>query len=146
MRPIHQYVISHVAADSHLLVDRHVPQTAAGFPALIMNPYAPHTIGARGRACQECHGNTKAAGLGDGIRSIEKKGEFTPLWQAETKIPGLTFRWNALVDEKGNPLQHSSHPSAGPLDAATVSRLLNPSDRHRALWYRYLSGDNESKP
>ncbi len=146
MRPIHQYVISHVDADSRVLVDSHIPQTAAGFPALIVNPYAPHTIGARGRACQECHGNTKAAGLGDGTRSIEKKGEFTPLWQPETKVPGLSFRWNALVDENGNPFQHSSHPSAGPLDAATVARLLNPSDRHRALWYKYLSGGNGSGP
>ena len=146
MRPMHQYVISHVDANSSVLVDRHVPQTTAGFPALIMNPYAPHSIGPRGRSCHECHGDPKAAGLGDGMRSFEKKGEFKPLLQAETKIPGLSFRWNALVDEKGNPLQYSSHPSAGPLDAATVFRLLNPSDYHRALWYRYLSGDDSSGP
>jgi hypothetical protein len=139
MRPMYQYVVSHVDKDSNVLVDRHIPKTGAGFPALLFNPYSPHTIGAKGRACQECHGNPKAAGLGDGMMGIEKPG-FKPLWQPETKIPGHTFTWNALVDDKGNPLQFSSHPSAGPLDPQTVLRLLHPSDKHQAMWHKYLSG------
>ena len=144
VRPMHQYVISHVDADSRVLMDRHIPQTGAGFPALIINPYAPHSIGARGRACEECHGNPKAVGLGEGLRSIEK-GEFKALGPLETNILSHSFRWNAFVDEKGNALQHSSHPSAGALDAGTVLRLLNPSAYHRALWYRYLSGESGSQ-
>ena len=71
---------------------------------------------------------------------IEKPG-FSSVWRPESQIPGHSFLWDALVDQKGNALQWSSHPSAGPLDAATVMRLLNPSGRHRAEWYRYLSGE-----
>jgi hypothetical protein len=64
MRPIHQYVVSHVSSDASLLFDRVVPTTGGGYPAIVLNPYGPHTIAAKGRACHECHGSTKAAGLG----------------------------------------------------------------------------------
>jgi hypothetical protein len=139
MRPMYQYVISHVDAAENLVVDRHVPVTGNGFAALIFNPYAPHTITRNARMCHECHGNPKALGLGEGTMGIEKPG-FHSLWQPEAKVPGQSFLWDALVDDKANPLQRSSHPGAGPLDAGTLHRLLYPSDRHRGLWYLYLSG------
>lgn len=138
MRPMYQYVISHVDADNNLLLDRHVPTTGSGQPALIVNPYSPHTIAAKGRSCHECHGNPKAAGLGEGLMGFEKPG-FSSVWRVESQIPGHSFLWDALVDQKGNALQRSSHPSAGPLDAASVMRLLNPSGRHRVEWYKYLN-------
>lgn len=137
MRPMHQLVISHVDADGKVLMDSHIPTTGAGFPALILNPYEPHTIAAKGRSCHECHGDPKAAGLGEGLRGIEKPG-FTPLSMPETKISGHNFVWDALVDEKGTPLQFSTHPGAGPLNAATIKKLLNPSDRQKAEFYKYL--------
>ncbi|MBI5250514.1 MAG: hypothetical protein HY912_13560, partial [Desulfomonile tiedjei] len=137
MRPMHQYVISHVDEDSKVLLDSHVPSTSAGFPALIFNPYEPHTISAKGRTCHECHGDPKAAGLGEGLRGIEKRG-FHPLAKPETKIPGFNFIWDALTDDKGTALQFSSHPGAGPLDETTLSKLLNPSNRHKAEFYNYL--------
>ncbi len=137
MRPMHQYVISHVDADGKVLMDSHIPTTGAGCPALICNPYEPHTIAAKGRSCQDCHGDPKAAGLGEGLRGIEKPA-FTPLSMPETKIPGHSFVWDALVDEKGTPFQFSTHPGAGPLDSATIQRLLNPSDRQKAEFYKYL--------
>lgn len=137
MRPMYQYVISHVGDDHKLLKDRQIPTTGGGFPALIFNPYGPHTISSKGRSCHECHGNTKAAGLGQAVKGFEKPG-VRPVWEPETQIPGHVFRWDALVDEKGQVLQHSSHPSAGPLDAHTIQRLLNPSEQHRAAWYKYL--------
>ncbi len=140
MRPMRQYVVSHVNRESQILMDRRIPVTGAGFPALIINPYAPHTISAKGRACHECHGSPKAVGLGDGMRTIEN-GAFKPVWLPESKIPDHSFRWNAFVNEHGNPLQRSSHSGAGPLDPGTMRRLLNPSDRHRALWFRYQAGE-----
>jgi hypothetical protein len=136
---MYQYVISHVDAEGALRIDRLVPTTGGGFPALIFNPYGPHTISGTGRACHECHGNPKAAGLGDGMKGFAKPG-FSPIWAPETQIPGHEFRWDALVDEKGNVVQCSSHPSSGPLDRQTRERLLHPSDRHRAAWHRYLKG------
>ncbi len=139
MRPMFQYVVSHVDAEGNLLLDREIPTTGGGFPALIMNPYTPHTTATTGRSCQECHGNTKAIGLGEGLMGIQKPG-FTPLWSAEQKIPGHRVIWDALVDQQGNALQWSTHPGAGPLDKETVEKLLNPSSRHRILWYRFLKG------
>ncbi|MEJ2716571.1 MAG: hypothetical protein P8182_05455 [Deltaproteobacteria bacterium] len=137
MRPMFQYVISHVDAKANLLLDRNIPTSGSGRPALIFNPYVPHTTSRVGRNCQECHGNPKAVGLGQGLVGIGKPG-FQPVWRPESQIPGHTFRWDALVDLNGNALQWSSHPSAGPLDPATVRRLLHPPPRHRAEWYRYL--------
>jgi len=137
MRPMYQYVVSHVDSDANLLLDRLIPTTGGGFPALIFNPYEPHTTTKKGRTCHQCHGNPKAVGLGEGMRGIEKPG-FYPIWRPEEGIPGHSFRWDALCDDKGTPLQRSSHPNAGPLDPDTVQRLLNPSDAHRGLWRRYL--------
>jgi hypothetical protein len=137
MRPMHQYVLSHVDKEDNVLLDREIPQTGAGHPALIFNPYVPHTVARSGRNCHECHGNPKAVGLGEGQFSIKER-RFSPIWKPERQIPGHTFRWEALVDDKGAPLQFSSHPGAGPLDAETVKRLLNPSKRHRVEWHKYL--------
>ncbi|MBI5571973.1 MAG: hypothetical protein HY914_18670 [Desulfomonile tiedjei] len=145
MRPFYQYVVSHVDQQGVLILDRHVPVTGGGFPALIVNPYTPHTTSRTGRPCHECHGNPKAAGLGEGLMGGEKPG-FKPLWRPEQDVPGHRFLWGALVDEEGHPLQRSSHPGAGPLDAETVRKLLHPSDRHRALWHRFLEGARYKRP
>ena len=145
MRPFYQYVVSHVDAKGNVILDRHVPITGGGFPGLIVNPYTPHTTARTGRPCHECHGNPKAAGLGEGMMGGAKPG-FKPLWKPEQDVPGHTFLWGALVDEQGHPLQGSSHPGAGPLDAETVQKLLHPSDRHRALWHRFLEGTSNKRP
>jgi hypothetical protein len=138
MRPMYQYVISHVDADDNLLLDRMIPTTGSGVPALLFNPYTPHTTASQGRACHECHGSLKAAGLGNAVPGREKERS-QPIMQRESHIPGYDFRWDALVDRDGKALQHSTHPSAGPLDEKTLKRLLSPSDRHRALWHEYLN-------
>ncbi|MFH1117502.1 MAG: hypothetical protein V1792_26580 [Pseudomonadota bacterium] len=143
MRPMYQYVISHVDGDANLLIDREVPSTGAGFPALIVNPYTPHTTASQGRTCQECHGSPKAVGLGEGLGTA-KEPLSLPLLRRENRIPGHSFRWDALVDNDGNALQYGSRPLAGPLDRETVRRLLRPSDRHRAMWYNYLK--EKAKP
>lgn len=140
MRPMHQYVVSHVDKEGKLLLDRVVPTTGGGFPALLFNPYSPHTIGKKGRACHDCHGNPKVLGLGNLLRGFEKPTS-TAVWSQETQIPGHRFRWDALVDEKGAVVQRSSHPGARPLDQETIRRLLNPSDTHRAAWSLYLKRD-----
>ncbi len=139
MRPIHQYIVSHVDPHGKLVFDRHIPTTGSGTQALIFNPYEPHTIARTGRACHECHGNPKALGLGEALKGI-KSSKFVPILQAEDNIPGHKFRWDALVDVKGNSLQFSTHPLARPLDRDTLQRLLNPSKKHRVLWYRFLTG------
>ncbi|AFM25607.1 hypothetical protein Desti_2938 [Desulfomonile tiedjei DSM 6799] len=137
MRPIFQYVISHVDSGGSVQRDRWIPTTGSGTPALIMNPYAPHTIGAKGRSCQDCHGDLKAAGLGEGLRGIEKPG-FHNLLLPESQLPEHRIIWDKLVDEDGNQLQYSSHAGARPLDQTTLKKLLNPSPRQKAEFYKYL--------
>ncbi|MDQ7782825.1 MAG: hypothetical protein RDU20_08095 [Desulfomonilaceae bacterium] len=139
MRPMYQYVISHIDDHDNLLVDRKIPTTGAGYPALVVNPYTPHTTASQGRACHNCHGSPKAVGLGETMVSVKKPG-IQPIMQPESRIPGHRFRWDALVDEQGEVIQRSSVPSAGPLDPETIRRLLQPSDRHRASWYNYMKG------
>lgn len=139
MRPIYQYVISYVDEDASLILDRIIPSTGSGDPALIVNPYAPHTIARAGRSCHECHGNPKAVGLGFGVIG-NTDGKFHPVMKAENEIPGHSFRWDAVVTKDGKPLQHSTHPDAGPLKPETVKKLLNPSKQHRIEWYHYLRG------
>lgn len=140
LRPIYQYVVSHVSAQDDLLKDREIPKTTAGVPALVVNPYSPHTIAETGRPCHECHGNPKAVGLGDGYMGIKKPG-LKAVWRPEDQIPGYSFRWDAFVDETGQPLQFSTRPSSGPLDTGTLQRLIKPSARQRALWHEYLNRD-----
>ncbi len=144
MRPMHQYVVSHVGPDSKLLLDSRIPTTGSGTPALIFNPYQPHTTSARGRNCHECHGNPKAIGLGESRKGIAKPVRI-PLWKPDAQLPELKSGWDAIVDEQGTALQFSSHPGAGPLDADTIKRLLHPSDRHRALWHKYLAGEEVNR-
>jgi hypothetical protein len=144
MRPMYQYVISHVDSEDNLLLDSHVPTTGGGKPALIFNPYEPHTTAKRGRSCHECHGDPKAAGLGEARRGI-KNPRLQPVWRPEKGIPKRSFIWDALVDQDGKPLQFSSRPSAGPLDAPTLKRLMNPSKKHKALWSEFIHGRSSGK-
>ena len=42
MRPMYQFVISHVDADENLLVDRHIPRTARDFRFDIQSLHPSH--------------------------------------------------------------------------------------------------------
>lgn len=137
MRPMYQYVVSHVDAEDNLLVDRWVPRAGSGQLAFFFNPYTPHTTARHGRQCQDCHGNPKAAGLGEGLLGLDEN-VFVPLTRKETRLPGVSIQWDAMATLNGEILQGSSVPGAGPLDHATVRKLLHHSPRHKAAWYRYL--------
>ncbi len=139
MRPIHQYVVTHVNSKSRLLKNSEVPITGSGKPALVFNPYSPHTISSKGRACNDCHANTRAVGLGIGAMGISKPKPLL-VWPPETEVKGQAIKWDALLNESLNPIQYSSHKNlAGPLDDETARTLLNPSFRHRASWAKYLN-------
>ncbi len=150
LRPMFQYAVSHVGVDSALIIDREIPISGSGAKSLIVNPYAPHTISAKGRLCHDCHGNPKSLGLGEGRFSLEKK-EFLPIWKPELQIPGHSFIWSAFVSTSGEPLQISSRTGAGPLDRDTLHKLMTPSDKFKSLFHKHLTFRNllpqeESKP
>ena len=138
LRPMHQYVISYVDKDDKLILDTHLPTTGSGFPALIANPYTPHTTTKIGRSCQDCHGSFKAAGMGEIVKGIEKP-IISPLIRQEDQVSNRVFRWDAFVDDKGNALQFSVYaPPAGPLNKKFLEGLLKPSIEHKREWSRSL--------
>ena len=64
MRPLYQYFITYVDADENVWLDSEIPRRKDGQRGWAWDIYSPHTIGKTGRACESCHGNPKAAGLG----------------------------------------------------------------------------------
>jgi hypothetical protein len=135
MRPIYQYIVTHVDDQGRLLMDSKVPVNGEGRPGLIVNPYSPHTISSTGRPCNGCHSNTKAVGLGRGMIGIAKPGPVL-LWSVESGLESVSIRWDAIIDKAYNAAQFSSHPNAGPLPPGVARRLMRPSKRHKALWSR----------
>ncbi|MDQ1238191.1 MAG: hypothetical protein QG577_376, partial [Thermodesulfobacteriota bacterium] len=145
MRPMFQYVVSHVDSNENLLLDRWIPRTGGGNPALLWNPYSPHTITNRPRMCHDCHGSSKAAGLGEGLLDTKKR-LFVPVVQPEKKLSDIPIRWDAMLDLSGDVLQSSVIPGAGPLDYATMRGLLEPSPLHRSTWNKYLREIGNPRP
>lgn len=139
MRPMRQYAVSWVKSDGTVMLDSVIPTTGSGKPALIMDPYAPHTIQETGRPCHSCHGNPKALGLGQ-VLIGSAKFSVKPVLSPETGLSATTFRWDALLNEKGEPLQSSSFPEAGPLSPTLFRKLMFPGAGFRLIWSQYLSG------
>jgi len=65
LRPLYQYLITHVDRSGAVLLDSVAPQRGDGAGrGWAFMPYVPHTIAPFGRACTACHMNRVAAGLG----------------------------------------------------------------------------------
>ncbi|MFA6222247.1 MAG: hypothetical protein WC647_08025 [Desulfomonilaceae bacterium] len=139
MRPMNQFVVSWVKPDGTVTLDSVVPITGSGKPALIMNPYSPHTIRKKGRQCHACHGNPKSVGLGSSLIGIGKTA-VTPVLSPENRLSVKNVRWDALVDKTGNPIQSSSYEGSAPLSPDFFKRLLFPGYRFRSIWSQYLGG------
>jgi len=65
LRPLYQYLITHVDRSGSVLLDSVTPQRGDGSgKGWAFMPYVPHTIAPFGRSCTACHMNRIAAGLG----------------------------------------------------------------------------------
>ncbi len=64
IRPLYQYFITYVDSSDNVWYDSVKPRTAEGAMGWSWDGYVPHTIDRRGRRCEGCHGNAKAAGMG----------------------------------------------------------------------------------
>jgi len=64
IRPLYQFYITYVDAQDNVWLDSVKPRTKSGQTGWNWDVYAPHTIMATGRACEDCHGNPLAAGMG----------------------------------------------------------------------------------
>jgi hypothetical protein len=65
LRPLYQYLVSHVDRWGNVLLDSVAPERGDGSGrGWAFMPYVPHTTAPFGRACTACHMNPVAAGLG----------------------------------------------------------------------------------
>ncbi len=133
LRPQFQYWVSRVDSAGRALLDSVIPTTAAGQRALAWNPYAPHTIRRRTRACWDCHGNPRALGLGQPV-IWEKEARPVPLTRPAADGLGLECELDQLIDAQGRPLQTSSRPGAAFFDQERLKKMsaANP------LYVKYL--------
>jgi Cytochrome c3 len=63
IRPMYQYYISYVDSNENVWLDSAIPKRANAQPGWSWDAYTPHTI-VKGRTCESCHENPKAAGIG----------------------------------------------------------------------------------
>ncbi len=95
------------------------------FNRLTMAAINPHTTQAKGRACPECHINSKTLGLGQGTVSYENsKWLFTPASQGVTTEIGPTPPLDAFGSIDGHALQHGSRPDLRPFNREELGRIL----------------------
>lgn len=64
IRPLYQFYITYVDSVDNLWFDSAIPQRTDGKKGWNWDVYRPHTIGKKGRQCESCHQNPKAARLG----------------------------------------------------------------------------------
>lgn len=114
-----------------------------------MSPFDPHSTRTEARACEECHGDPKTLGLGQGALH---PGQMTPLSQADGTMEkdtdfGLDVPADAYVDLRGRALQKSSRPWRRPFNAEELRRILAVSaclpchrDYADPLWREYENG------
>jgi hypothetical protein len=114
-------------------MDSVIPRTGSGKPALAWNPYVPHTVRPQTADCWECHGNTRALGLGQTILRA-KDGKQVGIGRSREDGLGIDFDLDRLTDEQGNPLQVTSRDGARFLDAEQLARM----SARNPLYIRYL--------
>ncbi len=64
IRPLFQYFITVVDSSEGVWLDSQKPFRTDGKVGWSWDVYSPHTVGRKGKSCESCHGNPKAAGLG----------------------------------------------------------------------------------
>jgi hypothetical protein len=95
------------------------------FNSLTMAALNPHTTQKTGRACEECHTNPKAMGLGAGTAWKEDgQWRFTPLDQGVETGAGQTPPLDGYVKIDGTPLQKSARPELRPFNGEELARIL----------------------
>ncbi|MFC1829147.1 hypothetical protein ACFL0O_06010 [Thermodesulfobacteriota bacterium] len=66
-RPHYQYRVSFVNKKGEVIIDNQIPRRGdQSGPGWAYMPFYPHTIRSRGRSCEDCHGQSLAAGEGLG--------------------------------------------------------------------------------
>ncbi|MEN6438053.1 MAG: hypothetical protein ABFD97_05680 [Syntrophobacter sp.] len=133
MRPHYQYWLSWVDTRGQAVLDSVIPQTGDGRQAVAWNPYAPHTVRPQTVDCWDCHGNTRALGLGQTLVRA-KDGQTVGLGRSRDDGLGIDFDLDRVIDEKARPLQITSRTGAGFLTEEHLERM----SARNPLYIRYL--------
>lgn len=100
-------------------------QFDGGFSRLTMAAINPHTTQAKGRDCLDCHGSTKAVGLGDGRVTFEgDRLLFHGVEKGVEAVDGRTVPLDSYVSADGQPEQYSSRPGLRPFNGEELRRIL----------------------
>ena len=100
-------------------------QPDGGFSRLTMAAINPHTTQAEGRGCLDCHGSTKALGLGEGRVTLEgNRLIFHGVDKGVEAVDGRTAPLDAYVSADGQPEQCSSRPDLRPFNGEELQRIL----------------------
>lgn len=86
--------------------------TADSHYGIAHNPIQPHTISRKARACENCHSQPKALGLGS--------GQYISIFN-KINIP---FELERFVDEDGNQIQATGHVGARPFNKEELQRII----------------------
>ena len=137
LRPRYQFVITHVGRDRLVRKDSVIPRTADGRRGWAMNPHAPHTIQKMTVGCRACHGNPRAAGLGNRELLTYRATKKRPIvLSPPLTYPGLDGLEGApefcqVVTLKGVFLQTTTRPGARLLNQGEIRGLLTFSKAYR---------------
>lgn len=136
-RPLSQFVISQVDQKGRVLLDSRILKTRDGKPGLGFNPYAPHTIRRETLRCEGCHLNPRALGLGNRISPGDNQRKLrlsSPLTNPEKDGLNHPFEWEALVTEKGIPLQTQTRKGARPYNQTELRKLMKSSRAYKGYY------------
>lgn len=117
-------VVTPGCQDIVTLVDEN-GETEKSFNRFTMAAINPHTTQAKGRECIDCHGSTKTVGLGEGrITMVGGELAFETIDKGVDTLAGRTVPFDAYVNAKGEPLQHSSRSNMRPFNADELRAIL----------------------
>lgn len=133
MRPQYQYWLSWVDSRGQTILDSVIPRTGDGRQALAWNPYAPHTVRPQTVDCWDCHGNTRALGLGQTLFRAGD-GQVVGLGRSQDDGLGISFDLDKVIDEKARALQITSRTGAGFLSAEHLEKM----SARNPLYIKYL--------
>ena len=106
-----QVIFTQTGTEGKAVYRNHVFTLTDGISAIASNPIQPHTVSRKARACEECHANPKALGLGSGIYDPKANGI------------EIDFELEQTVNRDGRQLQATSHEGARPFNREELHRI-----------------------
>ncbi len=98
-----------------------------GLTSVAMAPTHPHTTGKEVPRCIDCHLDTKAMGLGEGLvkwNSKSAKPQVQALYDSAASGLKISFPLDAVVNAGGNILQGTSHPLARGFNTEEIAKII----------------------